>query len=365
MVRMLPPATPPQSVCILRLSALGDACHAVPIVRTLQRVWPQTRLTWIIGKAEARLMELIEGVEFITVDKRAGWAAGRALRARLRGRRFDVLLHMQLSLRASLLSRLVSADIRLGFDRARARELQWCFTNARIAPRSREHVLESFFGFLEAMGIRERLLRWDLPLPPDARAYAERLLPDERPTLVISPCSSHTLRNWSAAGYAQVADHAVRRHGMRVILAGGPSEIERRMGAAIEGSAHVPLVNQIGRDTLPQLLALLARATVLLTPDSGPAHMATMVTRPVIGLYAATNPARSGPYLSRQWCIDAYPAAARRFRGREPGELPWTEKIEEPGVMDLIRPEAVTARLDEVLASSAGGRAGIAPADGR
>jgi heptosyltransferase I len=350
---MLPKDTPPRSVCILRLSALGDACHVVPVVRTLQQVWPHTRLTWIIGKEEARLIGLIEGVEFITVDKRAGLAAGRQLRCRLAGRRFDVLLHMQLSLRASLISRLVPARIRLGFDRPRARELQWLFTNARVAPRAREHVLDSFFGFLEALGVGTRVLRWDVPLPQEALAYAKRLAPEGARTLLISPCSSHTLRNWSAQGYAQVAEHAVRRHRMRVILAGGPSEAERQMGARIERLAGVPLVNQIGRDTLPQMLALLKRATALVTPDSGPAHMATMVATPVIGLYAATNPERSGPYLSRQWCVNAYPEAARRFRGREPQQLPWAEKIEEPGVMDLILPGEVAARLDELLACGA------------
>lgn len=347
---MLTPDRPPRSVCILRLSALGDACHVVPIVRTLQRTWPETQLTWIIGKAEARLLGLIEGVEFITVDKRAGLAAGRELRARLAGRRFDVLLHMQLALRASLLSRLVPASLRLGFDRARARELQWMFTNARIAARTREHVLDSFFGFLSALGIAERTLRWDVPLPPQAREYAERLVPDARPTLLISPCSRHRLRNWQPERYAALAEHAVRRHGMRVILAGGPAPEEREMGARIERAARVSLLNQIGRDTLPQLLALLERATVLLSPDSGPAHMATMVSTPVIGLYAATNPERSGPYLSRQWCVNAYAEAARRFRGCEPQQLPWNAKIEVPGVMDLIGVEQVTAKLDELLA---------------
>jgi heptosyltransferase I len=320
------------------------------VIRTLQRAWPGTKLTWIIGKAEARLMELIDGVEFITVDKRAGLAARRDLRTRLRGHRFDVLLHLQLSIRASLVSRLVPATLRLGFDRARARELQWLFTNARIAPRSREHVLDSFFGFVEALGIRERTLRWDIPLPADALDYAKRLVPDARPTLIISPCSSHPLRNWRPERYAQVADYAVRRHGMRVILAGGPTALERSVGAGIEKSAHVPLVNQIGRDTLPQMLALLARARALLTPDAGPAHMATMTGTPVIGLYAATNPARSGPYLSRRWCVNAYPQAALRFRGRPAEQLPWTEKIEESGVMDLIEVEQVTAKLDELLA---------------
>lgn len=294
-------------------------------------------------------MELIDGVEFITVDKRAGLAARRDLRARLGGRRFDVLLHMQVSFRASLVSSVVPAAIRLGFDKARARELQWLFTNQRIAPRSREHVLDSFLGFLEALGIQDRALRWDVPLPAAAVAYAQELIPDTRPTLLISPCSSHSRRNWRADAYAAVADHAVRRHGMRVILAGGPTAAERSAGAQIEAAAQVPLINQIGRDTLPQMLALLARASVLLSPDSGPAHMATMVGTPVIGLYAATNPARSGPYLSQEWCVNAFPQAARRFRGRAPEQLPWTEKIEEPGVMDLIEVAQVTAKLDELL----------------
>src|SRR6185437_545842 len=134
-------------------------------------------------------------------------------------RHFDVLLHMQLALRASLAAACVPASLRLGFDRPRARELQWLFTNARIAPRTREHVLDSFFGFAAALGLHERLLRWDLPLPQEARRYAAGLIPDARPTLLISPCSSHPARNWRPERYAAVADHAARRHGMRVILA--------------------------------------------------------------------------------------------------------------------------------------------------
>src|SRR5213082_1822455 len=133
---MLPFAEPPRSVCILRLSAIGDTCHVVPIVRTLQQAWPATQLSWIIGKTEAGLMSLIEGVEFITVDKRASLTALRALRSQLRGRRFDALLHMQLALRSSLVAHCVPAAVKLGFDRARARELQWLFTNARIPAQS-------------------------------------------------------------------------------------------------------------------------------------------------------------------------------------------------------------------------------------
>ncbi len=105
----IPDLAAPRSVCLLRLSAIGDTCHAVAVLRTLQRAWPQTQFTWIIGKTEARLMSLIEGVEFIIVDKRAGSAARRELRRSLRQREFDVLLHMQLAFRASLIARSIRA----------------------------------------------------------------------------------------------------------------------------------------------------------------------------------------------------------------------------------------------------------------
>ena len=243
----------------------------------------------------------------------------------------------------------VPATLRLGFDRARARELQWLFTNERIAPRREQHVLEALQGFLTALGIEPGVLEWNLPLPADALAYAAAVIPDEQPTLIVSACANHALRNWRAERYAAVIAHAARRHAMRIVLCGGRTPLEREMGAAIERHAGVPVRNQIGRDTLPQLLALLARATVLLTPDSGPAHMATMVATPVIGLYAATRLQRTGPYLSRQWSIDRYEQAARRFRGCSAAELPWHAKIEQPGVMDLIEVADVCERLDALL----------------
>jgi heptosyltransferase I len=341
---------PLQHVCLLRLSAIGDTCHALAALRALQAAWPQTRFTWIIGKLEAKLMAaVLPELEFITFDKSATLKELWRLRLSLRGRRFDLLLDMQLSFRASLVSSLIDAPIKLGFDRERARELQWWFTNARIPPAAAEHVLDSFMGFVRACGIEPAKPFWDLTLPPDALEYARGIVSDERPTLAISPCSSHTARNWSAERYAAVADYAVTAHNMRVVLVGGRSVIEKKMGAAICAAARAPLVNQIGKDTLPQLLGLLARSTVLLSPDSGPAHMATMVALPVIGLYAATNPARAGPYYSRQWCIDKYDAAAQKYLGRQAAQLPWTTKIERPGVMDLISVSDVTAKLDALL----------------
>jgi heptosyltransferase I len=345
--------TPPASVCILRLSAIGDTCHVLAVVRTLQHAWPQTRFTWIIGRVEAKLLGHIPDIEFIVVDKSSTLQARSKLKEALRGRHFDVLMHMQLSLRASLLSTVVPATIKLGFDRARARELQWWFTNQRIAPAARQHVLDSLFGFAEKFDVYEKVLRWDIPIPEQAHAYAEKLIPEPGDTLIISPCSSHRLRNWRPEYYAEVADYAVASLRMRVILCGGPSDIERRTGEEIVGLMKQRCDNTIGQDTLLQLLATLERATAIITPDSGPAHMATAVGTPVIGLYAATNPVRSGPYLSRQWCVDKYDVAARRLMGRPAAELPWTTKIERPGVMDLITPDDVIKKLHSLLLSLA------------
>jgi heptosyltransferase I len=348
---MSDPATPPRTLCILRLSAIGDVTHVVAIVRTLQQAWPDTAITWVIGRIEARLIGLLPGVELIIIDKRSLRDGAATLRRAMRGRRFDVLLHMQTALRASLYSMLIPARVRVGFDRARAREAQWLFTNRKIAPRSRQHVLDSFFGFTEAIGIDSRRLEWNLPVPAADAAWARERIPDGVRTLLVSPCSRWSARNWRSERYAAVIDHAVRRHGLAVLLCGGPSDAEREMGAAIERAVTVPVRNIIGTDTLPQLLALLARATVLISPDSGPAHMATMVGTPVIGLLAGTRSARSGPYLSQRWCVDRYDAAARKYRGRPASELPWIETIEVPGVMDLVETEAVCAKLDELLAT--------------
>ncbi len=342
---------PPQSVCILRLSALGDVCHTLAVVRTLQHAWPETKFTWIIGKLEAKLLSHIPDIEFIVFDKKNGLAAYKQLHQQLTERKFDVLLHMQLALRASAIAWMVPAKIKLGFDRARAGELQWLFTNRKITPQKNQHVLDGLFGFAEYFGIHEHLLQWNVPLPVEAQQYAERVIPDVQPTLIISPCSSHALRNWRAEYYAEVADYAIERFGMRVLLCGGRSEVESQTGRDIISYMKNPCHNLIGQDTLLQLLATLKRATVLLSPDSGPAHMATMVGTPVIGLYAATRLTRCGPYLSRQWSIDKFAVAARTLKNMDPENIPWTKKIEAEGVMDLITPAEVLKKLHGVMAS--------------
>ena len=234
---------PLQHVCLLRLSAIGDTCHAVAALRALQAAWPQTRFTWIIGKLEAKLMAaVLPEIEFITFDKSATLKELWRLRLSLRGRRFDLLLDMQLSFRASLVSSLIDAPIKLGFDRERARELQWWFTNARIPPAAAEHVLDSFMGFVRACGIEPAKPFWDLTLPPDALEYARGIVSDERPTLAISPCSSHTARNWSAERYAAVADYAAAVRddvGLVAMIAGIVIDVRMAPGIVSDLLLHI------------------------------------------------------------------------------------------------------------------------------
>ena len=123
------------------------------------------------------------------------------------------------------------------------------------------------------------------------------------------------------------------------------------MGNEILRHLNCESTDLIGKDTLKKLLALLQAASVLLTPDSGPAHMAACVDTPVIGLYAASNPARSGPYKSQQWCVNAYPLAARLYLKKDSARLRWGRKIETPGVMDLIKPVDVLEKLDLLAAT--------------
>lgn len=347
----VPPA--PRSLCLLRLSAIGDTCHVVPLVRALQRAWPDTRITWVIGRTEAKLMRLMGEIEFITIDKSSLWRGGRDLRAALRGRRFDILLHLQTSLRSSLLSTLIHAQQRVGMDRARAREAQWLFTNRQIAARTGQHMQEVALEFATALGLPPQPPDWSLPVPAEARDWARAQIPDGVRALVVSPCSSHPSRIWRIERYAAVVAHAVRECGMQVVLCTSPSAAEIAFAAAIERSCDVPVTNLAGKDTLPQLLALLGRATALLTPDSGPAHMGTLAGIPVIGLYACTRTARTGPYRSRGHCVDRYAEAARRFLQREPEALGWTQDIREPGAMDLIEVADVIEKLEAVLAGHA------------
>lgn len=339
----------PSKICLLRLSALGDVCNTVPVVRAIQRSWPAAEISWIIGQSEHRLVSELPGVEFIVFDKRSGWSGWRRLRHQLAGRRFDILLHAQVSARANLLALAVRAQRRIGFDRARSREGHGLVINERIPAAHQQHQALALLSFAEHIGADCRNIDRALPVPADAADFALKHQPVAKRAVLISPASSHAGRNWHAQGYAEVADWIIRERGRPVLLIGSPGEKEQALGRAIQDRMQCQAVNLIGRDSLNQAVAMLQRAACVITPDSGPAHFAAALGTPVVGLYAATWSRRSGPLGSLAHCVDCYEQAALMFTGNPPELLRWGQRLEHPGVMDLIQPAEVIARLEQVL----------------
>lgn len=353
MFRLSPPAT----LCVVRLSSVGDTCHALAVVRAIQDTWPETRITWIIGKAEAALLSDIADIEFIIFDKSAGAAGYREIRHHLCGRSYDAVLCMHASLRANLIYPLIRSKHKIGYDFARARDGQWLLTRHRILPVPRQHVLDGMMAFARFLGVGERPLRWDIPLSDAHRDFAAQYRSEHQPLFLISPCSSQrsrNYRNWSVENYAAAARHALHKFDCRVLITGGASAIEQDYGQAITRLAGGGVENLVGQTSLKQLLALIDAADALLCPDSGPAHLATAVRTPVIGLYATSNPERTGPYLCRNLTINAYPEASRTFLGKEPDALRWGERVREPRAMGLIRLGRVNAAIDALLSPAAG-----------
>lgn len=341
-------------MCLLRLSALGDVTHVVPLVRTLQAARPDTPIHWIIDKAGHKLLDGLPGVVFHAYDKKSGMAGVKELRRQLPPGRFDALLQMQVAFRANLLSAFIPAERRIGYDRSRSKDLHGLFINERIPDRPGIHVLDAIGSFCEPLGLRQTEVSWDLAVPPSAYEWAAAQWPDDgRPVLMISPCSSHVMRNWYADRYAAVANHASTR-GWQVVLCGGRSELERSMADAIQAQLATPALDLVGRDTLKQLPALLARADLVMTPDSGPMHIANAMGTKVLGLHAASNPHRSGPYSDRRYCVDRYDDAARKYLGKQAADLKWGTKIEFDDVMELITVEDGIAAFERYVADHLG-----------
>ena len=346
----MPNPNAPRSICLLRLSALGDVTHVLPLLNTLRSAWPDVEVSWVIGKGERRLLDGFPGVCFIEFDKKTRLAGMRAVHREC-GQRFDALLQLQVSARANLLSAFIPARRRIGYDRSRAKEGHGLFINERIDDRPGIHVLDAIGSFCEPLGLTRTEIVWNLPVPDSAHAWAQEQWPNDGiRTLMVSPCSSHALRNWRPERHAALADHATTK-GWRVVLCGGRSELERSSGNAILAAMRATgdgarVLDLIGKDTLKQLPALLARADLLVTPDSGPMHIANAMGTKVLGLHAATNPNRSGPYSDRRYCVDRYDEAARQFRGSPASDLKWGTKIEAEGVMDLITVDDAIAAFE-------------------
>lgn len=347
----------PESVCLLRLSALGDITHVLPTLRTLQSNWPNTRINWIIGKAEYQLVKDIKNVNFIIFDKSEGMSAYFKLKEQINkyndGKAFDILFHMQLSIRASIASLFIPADIKLGFDKARAKDLQSFFCNQQISPHStRQHVLDSFLEFPRHFGLTP-IFEWQLPVSQTAVLAIRLRLNSDKKLFIINPCAvakSKNWRNWTAERYAAIADYVNDTHDMIVALTGGKSQLEKDTADEIIRLCKTAQpVNLIAATTIDELVATLSLGEIVLAPDTGPVHIASALGTKTIGLYASTNPERAGPYNHREFVANRYPEALSQYHQQNTDEASWGKRIKTAECMKLISVNDVIRQIEKLV----------------
>lgn len=310
---------------------------------------PTIEITWIIGKVEYQLLKGMANVRFIVFDKKLGKEAYLKLQTELNNEEFDALFLMQVAFRANWAARLIKAKSKIGFDWDRSKELHWLFANQRVAAQKHAHVLEGFMSFADSINVPQSDgLNWSIPLTEEDELFAKSLCNELKSYAVISPAASKSERNWLPERYAQVADY-LHDKGYQVVLCGGPADMDRHLARQIEASGKHQYKNLVGKTSLKQMLAVLKHAKLVIAPDTGPAHMATTVGTPVIGLYAHSNPRRTGPYLSLQHVVSVYDQVIEQQTGKTWQELPWGTRAKGTKLMQLIDAEKVIKQVDNLI----------------
>ncbi len=320
------------------------------MVARIQQHWPQIELTWIIGKIEYQLVGDMPGIRFVVFDKSLGRQAYQKLAEDLKGETFDSLLVMQVALRANLAAAKIKAKQKIGFDWQRSKELHWLFTNKRITAQKHAHVLDGFMAFADALQVPPVTQPvWPIPVANEDQDWAEQQADRLGEFVIMSPAASKAERNWLPERYAQAAEYLVSK-GKKVILCGGPGKLDQQTSQAILTHTDCFAANLVGQTSLKQLYALIGKAQLVIAPDTGPTHMATAAGTPVIGLYAHSNPRRTGPYLDQQRIVSVYDQVIEQQKGKPWTQLPWGARAKGEDLMAQISLEAVIDKIDQWLA---------------
>ncbi|PML79789.1 glycosyltransferase family 9 protein [Enterovibrio norvegicus] len=338
----------PKSICVLRLSAIGDVCNTIAAIQAIQKHWPNVQVTWITGKLEAKLLESIDGIEVIVFDKNTGISGYRALWKHLDGRIFDVLLHMQYAIRASIATLGIKAEYKLGFAPDRSQDLQTLFTNVKVTSPQSLHVADGFMAFALSLGVPASALNWALSYSEQDQHWAQSNIVPNKPSLLLVAGASKAYKNWNVAGYVEVIKHAQTK-GWQILLAGSPSTLEIDLAESIQTQLAEPCVNLVGKSSILQMLALIDHADMVITPDTGPAHMASAMNTPIIGLYAHHNPSRVGPYNYLKYAVSVYEEAVFAETGKSIEELNWRTRVKDKTAMSRIQSQDVIEMFDRVI----------------
>jgi heptosyltransferase I len=295
-------------VCIVMMSAVGDAVHVLPVVNALKRHSPAAHITWILQPGPATLVAGHRSVDEILIfDRTKGVRAFADTRRTLALREFDLVINLQVYFKAGIVTQFTRAGVKLGFDRARARDFNWLFTTHRIAPHEAQHVQDQYFEFLTALGVPHEPVEWDLGPRAEERAWQREFFSRfERPTASIVVATSKPQKDWLPERWAEVVDALWHDFGLQPVLVGGRSARELHAEQVIMQMARRRPHSALGSG-LRNLVGIVDGSALVLSPDTGPLHMAVALDRPVVSLLGYTNPKRTGPYRKfRDLIIDAY-----------------------------------------------------------
>jgi len=328
----------PDNICVVMMSAVGDAVHVLPVINALKRANAKSQIAWVLQPGPAALVRGHRSVdEIITFDRSHGMKAFAEVRSELASRRFDLVMNLQVYFKAGIVTAMTRAPVKLGFDRARARDMNWLFTNRKIPPHTVQHVQDQYFEFLSALAVSPEPVEWDLgPLPQEREWQRKFVASADRPVASIVIATSKPEKDWLPERWAEVSDSLASDFGMQVVLVGGRSERELAAERIVMERAKRKPRSELGSG-LRNLVSILDASSLVLSPDTGPLHMSVALDRPVISLMGYTNPKRTGPYRRfHDLIIDAY---------GDPGEQYPISMENRPGRMKRIEPRHVLEKV--------------------
>ena len=331
------PDPAPDSIAIVMLSAIGDTVHVLPVIASFKAAWPDVRITWLIQPVGHALMAGRPDVaEFVVFDRSAGARGFVDVRRTVRDRSYDVAIALQVYFKAGLLTSLLPAERKIGWDRRRTKDLNWLFTNERIPPHEEQHVQDMYLEFVEYLGV-EPVRAWDFHLTEEEIARRDAVLGRlDGPPLAVVLRTSRPAKNWMPERYARALEIAQHDLGFTPVFVGSASPAERAVAAEVTRLTRATPVDALAND-IRGLTALLDGSSLVLSPDTGPLHIATALGTPVIGLYGYSDPKRAGPYRRfADLTIDRYTRPGETLPNRE-----WR-----PGNMEKIRVDDVAEKLE-------------------
>lgn len=340
------------STCMVLLAGIGDVVHGLPVAEGIRRAEPEGRITWVAQPAPSRVLLHNPSVDRVVVFRRGRGLGALAPLLRAMGReRHDRCLNLQRYLKSVLPVLLSRAPVRVGLPPSKTREGVSLFHNQHLPEGPWVHVQELFLRFLDVLGIaRPDPLRWPIPLSEEeVRARAELFGPlGTRPVAGLVLGSAIPAKNWPAGRYAELADALASDFGYRVVLLGGPGELEREAARVVRERTSAPVVDAL-QDSVRSLIWKISGCDLVVSPDTGGLHLAHALEVPVVGLFGLTNPWRTGPFLRyHDLVIDRY---------TDPDETPGPEGYEpRQGRMERIGVDDVLERVERARARYGAGR---------